>query len=252
MSTTDDEAVLEAERRWGRVAGVAALLSIAATIATVAVASSASGNSALPQGPPGLSEEVIDRAKLLVDFRNNETELAISSGLRCVGLLLMIVIGVYLYRLTRTRDEEAVKPVVLYLTFVAPILIVISTVIGFVAFGNVADELVASGPRTIDRAKQLIDDSGGLSVARVGDKVTRVVAAIWLALLATSAMRVGLLTRFLGYWGVAGAACLVLLPIGDAMLAGWIGSMGILALGFWPGGRPLAWDSTEPQEIEAI
>jgi hypothetical protein len=36
------------------------------------------------------------------------------------------------------------------------------------------------------------------------------------------------------------------------MMAGWIGSVGVLAFGWWPGGRPLAWDSTEPQEIEAI
>ncbi|MDO9353227.1 MAG: DUF4386 family protein, partial [Solirubrobacteraceae bacterium] len=249
-STAEDLEILDRERRFGKIAGVAALLSIAATIATVAVASGASDGSALPQGPPGIGDEVIDRAKVMVNFTQNKAELGLSTGLRCLGLLLMIVVGVYLYRLTKTRDPNAVKPVVLWLTFIAPSLVVASTLLGFFAFGDAADTLTASGPRTIERAKQLIDDSGGLAIAKIGDSVTRIVAAFWLALLATSAMRVGLLTRFLGYWGVAGGACLVLLPIGDAMLAGWIGSVGILALGFWPGGRPLAWDTTEPQEIE--
>jgi hypothetical protein len=60
------------------------------------------------------------------------------------------------------------------------------------------------------------------------------------------AMRVGLLTRFLGYWGVGAGGALVLLPIGDAMFIGWLASIGILSLGYWPGGRPPAWQSTRP------
>lgn len=249
----DDEAILAEERRRGRFAGVAAIGSIVATVATVMVASAATGGSGLPKGAPGIDDEEIDRAKVLVDFDENMTQLAISTGLRCLALLLMIVIGVHLYRVTRTRDENAVKPWVLYLTFIGPTLMCVSLVVGFVAFGQVADELVASGPRTVERAKQLIDDSTGLTLAQAGDVAFRIPVALWLAILATSAMKVGLLTRFLGYWGVAAGASLVILSgTGDAMMAGWIGSMGILALGAWPGGRPAAWDSTEPQEIEAI
>lgn len=256
MDTSDEVAVLDRERRWGRLAGLAAIFSIAATVAAVVIASQASEGSALPSGPPGLSDARIDRAERLVSFDRHEAALATSTGLRCLGLLLMVVVGVYVYSLVRTRDERAVKPFVLYLTFVAPALIVASTVLGFLAYSDVADAFIASPPPAgtdaIAAAAKLIDDSTGLAIANVGDGVSRVVVALWLALLATAAMRVGLLTRFLGYWGVAGGASLVLLPVGDAMVAAWIGSVGILALGYWPGGRPLAWDSTEPQEIEAI
>lgn len=252
MSSTDDEAILEAERRLGRPVGATAILSVLATVATVMIAGSVTSGSAAPQGPAGLSDERIDRARHLIDFKDNATALSISTGLRCLGLLLMIGIGIYLYRLVRTRDENAVKPIMFWLAFIAPTLMVLSSVLGFMAYGEVADTLVASGPQSIDRATQLIDDSGGLAIANFGDTISRVVVALWLAFLATAAMRVGLLTRFMGYWGVAGGASLVVLPIGDAMVAAWIASMGILALGFWPGGRPLAWDSTEPQEIEAI
>jgi hypothetical protein len=247
----DDEGTLGRERRWGRPAGVAALLSVAATIGTVMLASAATGGSAAPKGG-GFSDAPIDRAQHLRDFRAHHGELVTSTGLRCLGLMLMAAIGVYLYRLVRTRDPGAIRPFVLWLTFLAPVLVAASTVLGFVAYGAVADEFARTGGGTTARAKELIDASGSLRLANLTDPLSRVVVAIWLAFLATSAMRVGLLTRFLGYWGVAAAASLVILPIGDAMLAGWIGSMGFLALGFWPGGRPAAWDSTEPQEIEAI
>jgi hypothetical protein len=54
-------------------------------------------------------------------------------------------------------------------------------------------------------------------------------------------MRVGLLDRFLGYWGLGACGALALLSIGDAMFIGWLASVGLLALGYWPGGRPEAW-----------
>lgn len=102
-----DEAVLDAERKTGKLVGVAAAASIAATVATLAVASSASGGSGLPKGTVAGGDAVIDRAKVLIRFDANQTELAIATGLRCLGLLLMIVVSLFLIRLVRTRDATA-------------------------------------------------------------------------------------------------------------------------------------------------
>jgi hypothetical protein len=250
MSTTaDDDAILDAERRSGTIAGAAALLSILAAAASVIVGGDATRGSGVT---PGAAEASEDRARAMLSFVEDRGALIGSTILQCVGILLMIVVGIHLYRLTRTRDAGAVRPVVLWLSIAAPILVVASTVGLFVAFDHVADTLAASGPRTSARATQLVEDSGALTAAQIAGVVSRIVAGVWLVLLAVSAMRVGLLTRFLGYWGVAGGVCLVLLPVGSAMVAAWIVSVGILAAGFWPGGRPAAWDSTQPQEIEAI
>jgi hypothetical protein len=256
-----DEEILGAERRTGKFVAAAAAASIAATVGTVAVLSAASGGSGLPKGSVAGNDPVIDRAKVLVSFKDHLTEYVISTGLRCLGLLLMIVVGLYLIRLVRTRDERLARPYLVWLTIIAPTLVSISTIVGFFSFNDVADQLIAirdsgntGGKPLIDVAARLIKESDGLAITYTGDSLTRIVVAIWLALVATTAMRVGLLTRFLGYWGVAAGASLAILPGagGDAMMAGWIGSMGVLAFGYWPGGRPLAWDSTEPQEIEAI
>jgi hypothetical protein len=78
-------------------------------------------------------------------------------------------------------------------------------------------------------------------VAGVLDFTTRIVFAAWIAIASYHLMKLGLLTAFLGYFGLAAAVALVLLPIGDAMYIGWMASIGFLAWGYWPGGRPAAW-----------
>lgn len=63
-----------------------------------------------------------------------------------------------------------------------------------------------------------------------------------------NAIRVGLLTRWLGIIGMF-SAVLILLPIGGATLeiipAFWMLAMGVLYLGRWPNGDPPAWAAGE-------
>lgn len=67
-----------------------------------------------------------------------------------------------------------------------------------------------------------------------------VYAALW-------AMRVGLLTRFMGTLGLAlGAATIILGPIWSPLgLALWMGAVGLIYVDRWPGGRPPAWGAGE-------
>jgi hypothetical protein len=116
-----------------------------------------------------------------------------------------------------------------------------ATVFGYFALRDVADTFVASGPRTVARATHLMDGSGPLRAAAVFDLLSRIVFAGWVALTSLWMLRAELLDSFLAYWGFGACICLVLLPIGDAMFIGWIGSIGVIALGYWPGGRPAGW-----------
>jgi hypothetical protein len=86
-----------------------------------------------------------------------------------------------------------------------------------------------------------MDASTPLTMATIFDFASRAVFALWIAIASLEMMRDGLLDRFLAYWGFGAAGAELLLPIGDAMFIGWLGSIGILALGYWPGGRPEAW-----------
>ena len=53
-------------------------------------------------------------------------------------------------------------------------------------------------------------------------------------------MRVGLLTRLMGYIGIVAGAMLVLFPLPVVQIF-WMGALGALFFGRWPGGDPPAW-----------
>ena len=66
-------------------------------------------------------------------------------------------------------------------------------------------------------------------------------------LICLNAMRAGLLTRFMGVLGIITGALLVF-PLGSPLpivQCFWLFMLGMLFLGFWPGGAPPAWASGE-------
>lgn len=239
-----DGSALEVERRRGRVVGIAALLSVFTVWGTVVFANSNSGGNTTGRPGARVDETEFDRAKQLVDFHSGLSDQAIAAGLRCVGLLLTIAVGVYLYSMVRVRNPSVPRSL-LWVGVASPVLVAAATVFGFFVLRDVADTFVSAGPRTSDRARELANDSGALKTAGAFDLLSRAAFGFWVGMASIQAMRVGLLTRFLGYWGVGAGGALVLLPVGDAMFIGWLASIGILALGYWPGGRPPAWRSTQ-------
>jgi len=230
-----------AERRRGKLAGLAALASVASWLGALqfANAKGGPGSPVLPGAAVGQAAKV-DRARSLTDFHASATDQAVATSLRCVGLLLTAAVGVYLYSLVRARRRE-VSRWMLGSAFAGAAVVAGATVFGYFALSDVASAFVSSGSRTTARAQQLVDASGMLHAASVLDLASRAAFALWIGLASLEMMRVGLLDRFLGYWGFGAAGALVLLPIGDAMFIGWLGSIGVLALGYWPGGRPEAW-----------
>jgi hypothetical protein len=247
MNDPSATSTLDSERRRGRIVGVVALISVVSVWGTVVFANS--GNRGAGRPAARLGETGFDRVKQLLDFDRDISDQAIAAGLRCFGLLLTIAVGIYLYSLIRARNP-AVPRAIFWCALIGPVVVCCTTVFGFFALRDVADAFASSGPRTAERAKRLVNDSGALQASGILDILSRLVFAAWVGWASLEAMRVGLLTRFLGYWGIGAAGALVLLPLGDAMFIGWLASIGILALGYWPGGRPPAWQSTQPLPAE--
>ena len=186
-----------------------------------------------------------DRRDQLLDFHDSPAAQAIAAALRSVGVLLCIAVGLYLVWLVRRRGTD-VGAGVRWTVIAGPVLIVGATLFGFFAFRDLANEFASSGAQTPARAGDLIEDDGALRAASVFDTVARIVFAVWVGMLSLYAMRAELLTVFLGYWGIGTAGALIILPVGDAMFIGWLASIGFLALGYWPGGRPAAWERAVP------
>jgi hypothetical protein len=234
---------LETDRRAGRWAGAAAFASLAASIGAL-VAANAQAGRGQPLGSGEPAGTAVEKMNRLVDFHASLSGQTVAVVLRSVGLLLAIAVGVYLCWLVRRRGAP-VGRVVLWSAVAGPVLVVGATVFGFLAFRDVADAF-ASGPQDAGRAARLIDDSGSLQAARVFDFASRIVFAIGIGVLSLHMMRLGLFTGFLGYWGIATSVALVLIALGDAMYVGWLASIAFLAVGYWPGGRPAAWDGAPP------
>ena len=62
------------------------------------------------------------------------------------------------------------------------------------------------------------------------------------------AMRVGLLTRFMGVFGIALGPAFVL-QFGSLILPLWLLALAALFAGRWPGGLPPAWESGEASPL---
>jgi hypothetical protein len=231
---------VDRERLRGRLGGVAALASVAAWIVALQFANAkAEATGAVLPSPYGTLPQV-NHARQLETFNTGLSNQAFATGFRCLGLLLTALVAWYLFSIVRRR-RESVSPVMLWAGVAGCVLVAGATVFGFFALKPIAAHFMASGPRTSARAQHLLDASSRLRVAAVADLLSRIVFAFWVGVASVQLMRVELLDRFLAYWGFGACIGLVLLPIGDAMFIGWLGSLGVIALGYWPGGRPPGW-----------
>jgi hypothetical protein len=229
---------LERERRGGRWAGVVGLLSIACWVGALMAANA--GGVASQRGAALGQTITLSSARQLLEFHRGDSDQVLATGLRCAGLLLTAGFGLFLYRLVRSR-RPAVAAWLPWLGLAGAVLVGGATVFGYFALHHVANTFAAAGPRTSVRARDLIHGSGAHTAAAALDLGSRAVLGLWVVLLSRQMMHLGLLDRFLAYWGFGAGAAIVVLPIGDAMFVAWVGSVAVLALGYWPGGRPEAW-----------
>lgn len=225
------------EKRLSRVAGIVALGAVAVTFAAVIVR--LSGVEPDPEGGQA------GAAQQFREFDDSAASAALAVGLRVIGILMVIYIAKFLYDAIRLRESSAPR-YLLQLGFVAPLLVGLMAFIGYLGFSAVVQDFIdlPAQAQTNDRADELSDDDTLLRIQTVGTIASNVVFAVWLGLVSAAAMGVGLMPKFLAYFGYGAAAALVLAPFaGEALFIGWLGSVGLLALNAWPGGRPPAWDS---------
>jgi hypothetical protein len=104
----------------------------------------------------------------------------------------------------------------------------------------------------LDHSNHAVDNALTKGAANLAIDYLSLVAGLSLAvgMIVTmiNAMRVGLVTRWMGVVGIL-SGILIFLPIGGATLevvpSFWIVAMGILFIGKWPNGQPPAWESGE-------
>jgi len=245
--------LVEREKSLGRIAGIIGIAGVLMTLVPP-IAGLGSDFNKLAQ------DAYADR---LVAFDAARDDLLLSQIIQAVGLLLFAAPLLFLFQAAADRSDQ-VKRALIGLCVIGPICLAVSLILYFVAYDTVAANFIdnfGAGTDANEAAKDALTGEstysifGGLQIAGL---LALVVAVVYTSL---QAMRVGLLTRFVGTLGMALGAGFVF--IGPLSLAIFVLVISPLIAGFWPGPRPPAWDAgeaipwpkpgeTPPQEPEQL
>lgn len=228
MATPDHLSAEARERpRMAIVAGAAAVLTLAAAIIGIA---------GFPHPPRNLPASLLYR-------KDHTTAIAISTFCSVLGLVAIAFVLDFLVRATRARNEQ-VPPMLRPLPWLGAGGLAVVTVAIQVVLAVKLSHFASHGSQTYDEARKA-ENAGGLLYLGL---LTQLAFALAIVMVSINAMRVGLLTRFLGYLGVFSALLFVIpfVPI-PVVQVYWLAALAALFLGRSPGGVPQAWESGKAQ-----
>jgi hypothetical protein len=184
------------------------------------------------------------------------TQDLIAAVISAVALILTGVTLNFLLGTMRARNPNA-PPYLKPLALGGPIIAGVAGVANQILVGVQAHKFATTGNQTYMEAKHLTSGAAFAVVPNLG-LFGALLLAVAFVLISLQAMRVGLLTRFMGYLGIF-AGVLVLFQITQipVVQAYWLFALGYLLSGRWPTGVPPAWQSgkAEPwpstQELRA-
>ena len=190
-------------------------------------------------GPqPKVSELTVE---LIATNKRVGLELA-GAVINAIGLLGLAATLIFLFGASRARRPES-SPATRITALVGGILAAVGGVAYAVIISIKSHDFVTQGTQTYLQADRLVATAGVTGLQYVG-LIGSLMLALAFVLVAMNAMRVGLLTRFLGYLGmVAAAASLLLIGSAPALLVEvfWLMAVAYLLAGRWPGGDPPSW-----------
>lgn len=153
----------------------------------------------------------------------------------------------YLWDAARAREPNLRPWFIGWVALAGGVIEAISVIVYVLSFGHAADQFVSHGSQTYPQAHALLS-RGSLIAPQIGNYLGLFLLAVAFVLISLNAMRVGLLTRFLGYLGII-AGVLTIIPLVPIPIveAYWLLAMAYLLSGRWPSGVPPAWSSGRPE-----
>jgi hypothetical protein len=233
---------LDWEARWARPAAAAAIIGALLLLAQVVLLQ-------------GLVEDLPETEAIpdfLLSVDDNPAMLLAARGAQALGSLLLAGVFLYLFRAVQARGG-GIPSWFIYLVFLGPALYALGLVLQATGQIDVASDF-AGGEPTMgnagdERADRLLEDSASAGVFAL-NFAGSVATAFLFVMLPLRARRVGLMSPFMGILGVVTGALLVLqiVPLVPVVIeAFWLGALGVLYLGTWPGGRGPAWETGEAE-----
>jgi hypothetical protein len=240
-----DQDQVQWEARAGRPAAVAAfaaaLLLLAGTFTLQSIIKDRAGLKPLPD--------------FLVSIDDKPSAMLASQILLALSALGLIGVFYFLFRATVHRIPQFPRWV-LYLVLVGPVFYAASLVIGGIDRIDVAHTFVdktshikhcpaVAGQAGDDCASELLKHDVNPLAVGLGF-AGQLATAFGFVMLPLRARRAGLMSQFMAILGavVGGLMILRLMPlIPEIVQAFWLGAVGALFLGRWPGGRGPAWET---------
>jgi uncharacterized membrane protein (Fun14 family) len=167
----------------------------------------------------------------------------IGSLINAIGLLAVGGTLVFLFDASRARKPE-LKPFIKYATIVGAVLAALTGLAYAVVIAIKSNQFVSHGSQTYEQAHSLTSSAIVLILPFLG-QAAAFLLALGFVMVALNAMRIGLLTRFMGYLGIF-TGVLVIFPIGSpvpVVQGFWLLALAYLFSGRWPSGLPPAWRS---------
>jgi hypothetical protein len=227
------EEQLQWEARWGRPAGIAAFVAGAMLLVSAMLF--------FPEDREGIERN----PDLLLSIDEQSGSYLASAVLSALAGLLLVGVFLYLFRATLARGG-GVPSWFIYLVIGAPVVYALSTVAGAFEAIELGEDFAGGQPIRGEAGEDRARDLGGTSALLVALATAGTVGVAFLfVMLPLRARRVGLLTPFMGILGVIAGALVVfqLTGISSVIQAFWLGALGALFLGWWPGGRGPAWET---------
>jgi hypothetical protein len=165
-----------------------------------------------------------------------------------LGSLAIFFAIAYLFRATRAR-RPGMPQIALILAAVGSVGFGIGRAVAEVARYLGAHNFVDAADKTNSAASDALSPTATL-VGQLIWETSALALGFGIAIISLNAMRVGLLTRFMGVLGViVGVAVAPILPIDQQGIIRvfWLAALGMLFLGRLPGGRPKAWATGQPE-----
>lgn len=192
------------------------------------------------QNPPG---EGLRRAQLLF-FHDKSPELLATTLVIAAAFLAMGYVLTFLYDAVRARNP-ALSPALRLAAPFGAIAYALSQVATQVLIASRVSEFSSAADQGSEAARDALR-SGTFIAAQFVQLVGVLSLGVAVVMIALNAMRVGLLTRFMGLLGIIVGVVLsaaYILPLDQQGLVRsfWLILLGVLLLGRWPRGLPPAW-----------
>lgn len=235
----DSAEIIERERQWGRTAGILGIIGVLCVLLPAFIGLGSDFNT--------LERDAF--AERFEVFDETRGEVFAAQVLQAIGMLLFAPPLLFLFQAAMNRSPETVRRPLMGLTVIGPVLFAIALILFYVAYDAATPTFLDNAPAGGDIeqfAEDTLTEEGTYSAylgLQLAAAISLVVAVVYTSL---QAMRVGLLTRFLGTLGMAlGIGFLLFGPLGPLALGLYVITISLLIADFWRGQRPPAWETGE-------